>query len=81
MLSLIGAAGQAIANTSVARVPKEKKSWLASKWSPMKPLSDEEYQKILEERLLGIEVDISTIDDKIARLKKAQAEEESRRQE
>ncbi|OAL46638.1 hypothetical protein IQ07DRAFT_647591 [Pyrenochaeta sp. DS3sAY3a] len=37
-----------------------------SKWSPMTALSDEEYENMLQEKLLQVEAEISIIDDKIA---------------
>ena len=49
--------------------PKEKTSWMASKWSPMKQLTDQEYENILEERLLRLNAEIAVIDENIASLK------------
>lgn len=37
-----------------------------SKWSPMTPLSDEEYENMLQEKLLQVEAEIAIIDDRIA---------------
>jgi hypothetical protein len=45
-----------------------------SKWSPMSILTDEEYEKMMGERLLRVEADIALIDDKIEGLKKQQKE-------
>ena len=73
MFSILGAAGQGLVNKLDAQPRKEGKSLLESKWSPLKPFSDEDYKAMLEEKLLGIEADISLVDDKIAALKAAAA--------
>ncbi|KAK7918325.1 hypothetical protein PG985_010199 [Apiospora marii] len=49
--------------------PKEKKSIMASKWSPMRQISDQEYEKILEDKMLRIDAELSIINDNIAALK------------
>jgi hypothetical protein len=43
---------------------------MQSKYSPMKQLSDEEYKKFLEDKLLRVDTEIAVIDDNIASLKK-----------
>ncbi|KAK6950405.1 hypothetical protein Daesc_008733 [Daldinia eschscholtzii] len=48
---------------------KTKSSWLDSKWSPMKRLTDKEYEEKLEEKILRINAEISIIDDSIASLR------------
>lgn len=35
------------------------------KWSPMKVLSDEQYERMLRERLLKVEAEIAILDEKI----------------
>ena len=40
-----------------------------SKYSPMKVLSNEEYEKILQKKLLRVEAEIAVIDDDIEKLK------------
>jgi len=45
-----------------------------SRWSPMSILTDEEYEKMMGERLLRVEADIALIDDKIEGLRKEQKE-------
>ena len=45
-----------------------------SKWSPMSELSDEEYERMVGEKILAVEVDIAMIDDKIKKLRKQQEE-------
>ncbi|KAF1815739.1 hypothetical protein P152DRAFT_195076 [Eremomyces bilateralis CBS 781.70] len=49
----------------------------ASKWSPFKLLSNEEYEQHLEERILVFDTEIALIDDQIAQLKLALSAEES----
>ena len=39
------------------------------KWSPMKVLSDEEYERMLQEKLLRVEAEIAVLDEKIERAK------------
>jgi hypothetical protein len=71
--SLLGAGGQAIANHMAERAPSPKRDWLASKWSPLTRLSDEEYEKILEEKILRLEVESALVDDKVALLRATNA--------
>lgn len=49
-----------------------------STWSPMKPLTDEEYEKILQQKLLKVEVEISLVDDQIAELRRLSAQQQER---
>lgn len=42
----------------------------ASKWIPIKSLSDDEYRAILTEKALSIEAEIAIIDEKIEELQK-----------
>jgi hypothetical protein len=83
MFSLFGAAGQALYNRADARhsqsvgVPESKKgSWLNSKWSPVKVLSDDEYEHMLRERLLKINAQIALVDESIEEIRKEEAREE-----
>lgn len=46
-----------------------KDSWLNSKWSPMKVLSDREYEDMLKEKLLKINAEIALIDEGIEALR------------
>ncbi|OTA66701.1 hypothetical protein K449DRAFT_431016 [Hypoxylon sp. EC38] len=48
---------------------KPKSNWLDSKWSPLKRLSDKDYEEKLEEKILRINAEISIIDDNIASLR------------
>ena len=50
-----------------------------SKSSPVKVLSDEEYEKIMQEKLLGVEASIALIDERIEELRKKQIEKEKQR--
>lgn len=54
-----------------------KKSWLDSKWSPMTVLSDQEYEKILQEKLLSVNAQIALVDESIEALKAQEREETS----
>lgn len=75
MFALCGAAGQAIYNRADARPTasesdgKQQKSlqdsWLNSKWSPMKVLTDAEYENMLQEKLLRVNADIALLDERI----------------
>ncbi|OCL05636.1 hypothetical protein AOQ84DRAFT_298527, partial [Glonium stellatum] len=85
MFSLFGYAGQSIYNALDARNTQEQQEKLQnqnksekesllhriakSRWSPMKVLSDEEYENMLQEKLLRIEAEIALIDDNIEKLK------------
>ncbi|TVY24933.1 hypothetical protein LHYA1_G006249 [Lachnellula hyalina] len=78
MFALFGAAGQAVYNRSAAQnsnMPQaatdksEKFSWMNSKWSPMSVLSDAEYEKLLQERLLRINAEIALVDENIEALR------------
>ncbi len=78
MFSLFGAGGQAILNrwdAKVANAPpkpaKEVGFW--ARWSPITQLSDKDYEKILEERLLRVEADIAVVDDHIRELREAES--------
>lgn len=42
-----------------------KGSWLDSKWSPMKVLSDKEYENMLQEKLLKVNAEIALVDESI----------------
>jgi hypothetical protein len=48
---------------------KQDPNWMQriakSKWVPMSVLSDEEYEKMLEEKLLGVEASIALVDERI----------------
>lgn len=77
MFAILGAGGQALYNRADDQVsefaqsaPSNRiESWLNSKWSPMRPLSESEYEIILRERLLRINADIALIDQNIEALR------------
>jgi len=79
MFALFGATGQVVYNMADARnsersqAPEEerdlKNSWLNSKWSPMKVLSDAEYEAMLQEKLLRINAQIALVDENIEALR------------
>ncbi|KAH6723893.1 hypothetical protein BKA61DRAFT_566499 [Leptodontidium sp. MPI-SDFR-AT-0119] len=78
MFAILGATGQMVYNMADARnsersqEPQErdlKDSWLNSKWSPMKVLSDAEYESMLQEKLLRINAQIALVDENIEALR------------
>lgn len=82
MFALFGAAGQALYNRADASHSEQavleegkgdsktwKGSWLDSKWSPMKVLSDEEYEHMLQEKLLKVNAEIALVDESIEGLR------------
>jgi predicted house-cleaning noncanonical NTP pyrophosphatase (MazG superfamily) len=89
MFAIFGAAGQAIYNRADARNSElaekggfdKKKSILNSKWSPMKVLSDSEYENMLREKLLRVNAQIALVDENIETLRaeERQAAENERR--
>ncbi|KUJ22205.1 uncharacterized protein LY89DRAFT_681491 [Mollisia scopiformis] len=76
MVALFGATGQYLYNvadarkTTLAGKPESaKNSWLDSKWSPMKVLSDQDYENMLREKLLRVNAEIALVDDNIEALR------------
>lgn len=78
MFGLFGAAGQIIYNMADTRrstYPSSGSktiggsSWLDSRWSPVKVLSDDEYAIMLQEKLLRVKVEIALVEESIAVLK------------
>lgn len=67
--SLLGGSSTFVSQRWKSQEPKEKTSWLASEWSPLKPLSNEDYEKILEEKLLRVRAEIAIIEDNIAAIR------------
>ena len=87
MFAVFGAAGQAMYNIADARSPELsgaerakdlKDSWLNSKWSPMKVLSDSEYENMLQEKLLKVNAEIALIDENIEALRAQEKETAAR---
>ena len=50
-----------------------------SKWSPMRTLSDEEYEEMMRERILKVDVEIALLKDRIEALKKEKEMEDKAR--
>ncbi|KAH8653379.1 hypothetical protein BX600DRAFT_515654 [Xylariales sp. PMI_506] len=50
----------------------EKTGAIAAKWSPLKSLTEKEYEDILQEKILKLEAEIAIIDDNIAMLRASQ---------
>jgi hypothetical protein len=76
MFVIFGATGQALYNVVDARKSrlvesgeKPKNSWLDSKWSPVKVLTDTEYENMLQEKLLRVNAEIALIDENIEALR------------
>ena len=81
MFAIFGATGQALYNVVDARksrlvesVEKPKNSWLDSKWSPVKVLTDTEYENMLQEKLLRVNAEIALIDENIEALRAQERE-------
>ncbi len=83
MFSIFGLCGQSVFNAmdasrsemaddEVASKPSLMKRIADARWSPMQNLSDEQYERMLKEKLLHIDAEIAVIDDKIAELRKAE---------
>lgn len=83
MFTLFGATGQVLYNMADARnnevtnvtTDGKQDSWLNSKWSPVKVLSSEEYEKILREKLLLVNAQISLVEESIEALRLEQERE------
>ncbi|KAL8663537.1 MAG: hypothetical protein Q9168_008077 [Polycauliona sp. 1 TL-2023] len=61
-----------------AQDAKAKEPWwkraLNSKWSPMKVLSDEQYERMLREKLLRVEADIAIVEEDIEKVNQSQGD-------
>ncbi|KAI0480549.1 hypothetical protein GGR56DRAFT_279155 [Xylariaceae sp. FL0804] len=69
----LGASTSYLSNRFKSSEPKkEKTSWLDSRWSPLTRLTDEQYEEMLEEKLLRLRADMAIIDDTIASIKASQ---------
>ncbi|KAL8999373.1 MAG: hypothetical protein Q9169_001799 [Polycauliona sp. 2 TL-2023] len=49
---------------------------LNSKWSPMKVLSDEQYEKMLRTKLLRVEAELAIVDEDIEKVKQTERDEQ-----
>lgn len=58
-----------------------KENWLQKlakkNWSPMSVLTDEDYEKMMNEKILSVEAEIAIIDEKIEQFRKQQKELEN----
>ncbi|TKA63924.1 hypothetical protein B0A49_08943 [Cryomyces minteri] len=82
--AIFGLLGQSIYNTIDARRTAsmsqtgEKENFLqrlaASPWIPMKALSDDDYERMLQEKLLRVNAEIALIDENLERLRHSQNE-------
>lgn len=70
MWSLFGASGQALGSALSGRSFGTK--YLASRWSPVTPLTDQQYEKMLEEKLLKVDAEIAIINDNINEVRRGQ---------
>jgi len=75
VFAIVGALGQKIYNLADSRKQAVnsdihgRNSWLNSRWSPVKVLSDDEYEKLLQEKLLRVDAEISLLDESIQAVK------------
>jgi hypothetical protein len=76
VFAMVGALGQVAYNLADSGERRrdadtlDQGLWLNSRWSPVKALSDDEYGKILQERLLRLNAEIAILDDNIEAVKK-----------
>jgi hypothetical protein len=77
IMTIIGAGGQGLVN-KVTEIREEARNakpnedgpaWMRSKFSPVKKLTDQEYEDVMEEKKLKLDAEIALIDDKIAELR------------
>jgi len=74
VFSVVGAGGQAVANAvspaaTTLDASHSGQSWLHSKWSPLTPLTDEQYEALLQEKILQLDAEIALVDVDIALLR------------
>ncbi|KAI1980308.1 hypothetical protein LOZ53_001780 [Ophidiomyces ophidiicola] len=80
VFSIVGAVGQMSLNVADdwhsqrANTPQRPllERLAESKWMPIKTLTDEKYKDMLNEKLLGVEVEIALIDERIDELRASQ---------
>jgi hypothetical protein len=79
MFSVFGGFGQALVNAFEGKTsnPGQNQGFLHSRWSPVTPLTDDDYKKMLEEKLLRVEADIAIIDDHIKTLRESDQQQET----
>jgi hypothetical protein len=74
ILGILGQAGYNAIQTDVEETPSKlpfTQRLLASRWVPLKRLSDEDYVEMLNEKTIKIDAEIALIDEKIATLQKS----------
>lgn len=76
IVALFGVGGQSLYDLADARHTAAKtndstegRSWLDSKWSPVKLLTDDEYEKMLQEKLLRVNAEIALVEESIEKLR------------
>ena len=83
MFALFGYAGQSIYNIldrrhtasveTAVKQPSLLQRAASSRWSPVTVLSDADYEGMLQEKILKLDVEISLVNDRIAELKQKDA--------
>ncbi|KAI1638894.1 hypothetical protein F4809DRAFT_224038 [Biscogniauxia mediterranea] len=69
VFSALSSTGSFLFQKWKTREPKLAPGWIDSRWSPMKRLSDKEYEEKLSEKLLRLDAEIAIIDENIESLK------------
>ena len=74
---VVAVGGQLVVNQFVSRRSQiddgADNSWLQSKWSPLKKMTDDEYRAEMDEKILSVDADVALINDRIAQLQLQQA--------
>lgn len=72
VFSLLGLGGAALQNRIKSK--EQSESWfrkvIDGKWSPITRITNEDWERILEEKLLRVETEIAVLDDSIEELRK-----------
>jgi hypothetical protein len=88
MFAIFGATGQVLYNRADAQQTSKalnasptspRDSWLNSRWSPMKLLSDKEYEAMLQEKLLKVNAEIALVDESIESLRMQERDLEAKK--
>ncbi|KAK3399330.1 hypothetical protein B0T20DRAFT_197722 [Sordaria brevicollis] len=76
VISMLGLGGAALQNK--LRSGEQSESWfrkvIDGKWSPITRITNEDWERILEEKLLRVETEIAVLDDSIEELRKNEEE-------
>jgi len=89
MFAIFGVGGQKIYNMADSRHLKKaegpeiekSKGWMNSKWNPVKVLTDGEYEKMLQDKLLYVNAEIAMIDENINALRRQETEKKVEKEE